>query len=106
LEIIEALTEGVDPATGEVVAPDSSINNPAIIRALFVAKEALNAQIERQKRKAQLPENAGKPWTEAEDLQLRNLSEQGCTIVEMCTQHGRTKSAITSRLLRLGIIQE
>lgn len=41
IDIIMKLSQGVDPVTGEVLAEDSFINNPKVIRALFVAIAAL-----------------------------------------------------------------
>jgi hypothetical protein len=49
--IIEALAQGVDPETGEVLPQDNGLQRPVVIRALFCASQALTA-IEHKKRPA------------------------------------------------------
>lgn len=43
LEVIQSLAAGTDPFTGEVFGPGSTLQNPEIVRALFVAAAALQA---------------------------------------------------------------
>lgn len=83
LEIISALSEGVNPETGEELSHESSFNQPQVIRALFVAKQSLEASISSQKRKSDLPENAGKPWRPDEDEMLANNFDSGLRIDEL-----------------------
>ncbi|MGU5847888.1 hypothetical protein [Aeromonas hydrophila] len=106
LEIISALSEGVNPETGEELSHESSFNQPQVIRALFVAKQSLEASISSQKRKSDLPENAGKPWRPDEDEMLANNFDSGSRIDELSKIHKRTKGSIASRLVRLGKIEE
>jgi hypothetical protein len=40
--IIEALANGIDPETGEVLPAQNAVNNPQVIRALFVASRELD----------------------------------------------------------------
>ena len=106
LEIITALSEGVDPATGEVLNENQALNRPDTIRALFIAKEALTKYQRSAKRKATLPENAGKSWTVDEDNELIKLFENNKDINEISSHHKRTKGSIAARLVRLGAIKE
>ena len=46
-EIIEALANGIDPETGEILPAQSPVNNPQVIRALFVAGKALDSMAKR-----------------------------------------------------------
>jgi hypothetical protein len=46
--IIEALANGVDPETGEVLSAQSVFNNPQVIRALFIATNALDSLAKRE----------------------------------------------------------
>lgn len=50
------------------------------------------------------PRNAGKPWTELEDHKLEDEFDSQMPIAAIAQEHGRTKGAIESRLVRLGKI--
>ncbi len=100
-EIVEALANGIDPITGEVFAKDHSFNDPDIIRALFVAAEELKKAEKRANRK--LPENAGKPWNDVLDNELKSMFLAGKKKKEICEHFARTSGAISSRLAYLGL---
>ena len=102
--IIETLANGVDPETGEVLSAQSVFNNPQVIRALFIATNALDGLAKREKQAKTLPDNAGKAWSEIEDSELINAFDAGGSIKDISAKHGRTEGAIASRLLRLGRI--
>lgn len=105
-QVIETLAAGIDPETGEVLPRDNPLNNPQVVRALFVAAKALDQQAgKRDRPRAAAAANAGKPWTEAQDQQLAAAFDAGTTLAELTRAHGRTRGAITSRLIRLGRIQ-
>ncbi|MGS6585231.1 hypothetical protein ACW68H_08540 [Vibrio diabolicus] len=106
LEIISALSDGVNPETGEDLSDESCFNQPQIIRALCVAKQKLEASIAAEKRKSDLPENAGKPWKSDEDEMLSKGFGSGLSIDELSNSHKRTKGSIASRLVRLGKVNE
>ncbi|MGY3854905.1 hypothetical protein ACW5W8_19080 [Aeromonas aquatilis] len=106
LEIISALSEGVNPETGEELSEENCFNQPKVIRALFIAKQSLEASIISEKRKSDLPENAGKPWKPDEDELLANSFDSGLGVDELSRIHKRTKGSIASRLVRLGKINE
>ncbi|WP_035057374.1 hypothetical protein [Andreprevotia chitinilytica] len=113
--LIESFANGVDPETGEVLAESSVLNQPRVIRALFVASRALeqlgqhdNGQrintktvVEREK-----PENAGKAWSDEEDQALLAGFDDGLTAKELAQHHGRSLNGINAWLVRLGRIQE
>ena len=104
IEILRLLSEGMDPFTGEIFPDNSPYQHPDTVRALFKAIEALRKLQGRQVRQGNLPENAGKPWTEEEDNQLINRYDAGKSFKEMAEEHKRTDGAIKSRLLKLGKI--
>ncbi|TOB71750.1 hypothetical protein [Vibrio parahaemolyticus] len=106
LEIISALSDGVNPETGEDLSDESCFNQPQIIRALCVSKQNLEASIAADKRKSDLPENAGKPWKSDEDEMLSKGFDSGLSIDELSKSHKRTKGSIASRLVRLGKVNE
>lgn len=41
LKIVQLLSDGIDPETGEVLDDESTFNEPQVIRALAVAVKAL-----------------------------------------------------------------
>ena len=104
LRIIQSLVDGIDPCTGEMFPNDSPYQQPAILRALFIAVRALEHIEEKQKREQRVPENAGKAWDKAEDRMLCIGFESGLTIRQLAQKHLRTLGAIQARLEKLGKI--
>ncbi|WP_296053742.1 hypothetical protein [uncultured Alteromonas sp.] len=103
-EVIYTLSQGIDPASGEVLADNSCFNQPVIIRALFLAHEALEKSVKYQQRKSSLPPNAGKPWPNEEDEQLAGAFDTGTSIAQLAKAHQRTPGSIKARLEKLGKI--
>ncbi len=106
LEIIRTLADGTDPHTGEVFPADSSYQNAQIVRALFMAIDALETAAKRKERKRNLPERAGKPWDEEESKLLIKRFDDGEPISEIAKEHKRTTGAINSQLVKLGKIPQ
>jgi hypothetical protein len=105
-QIIEVLAGGVDPATGEVLADDSPLSSPHVIRALFIAAKALEQMATKAARPAAAaPGKAGKSWTEEEDHRLVAAFDAGTPVAELARSHQRSTGAINSRLIRLGRLQ-
>ena len=104
--IVEALANGIDPETGEVLPTQSTFNNPSVIRALFVAVKALDSAEKRAERTKALPDNAGISWSEKEDQELLALFDGNMPVKDIAQKHGRTQGAIASRLVRLGRIKD
>jgi hypothetical protein len=104
-QIIEVLASGVDPATGEVLAEDSPLNDPHVIRALFIAAKALEQVGSKAARSAATPGNAGKSWSEDEDQRLVTAFDANTPVAALARTHERSAGAITSRLIRLGRLQ-
>lgn len=101
-EIIFALAEGIDPTTGELLAEDSVYNKGDIVRALYTVLNVLNTE----KPKKNLPENAGKRWTDEDDKKLCEMFDAGVSKKDICLTFKRTSTGIASRLVRLGKISE
>lgn len=97
-EIISVLAEGVDPTTGELLDADNVCNKVEVVRAFYTVIEALD-----KKRRNDLPENAGKPWTKDEETRLVELYNSGLSKKEISDKLGRTTGSISSRLDRLGL---
>ncbi len=109
-EIINMLACGVDPITGEVFPTGSALQHPDIVRALFLAANSIRsvgAQSEPSSatRMKNVPANAGKSWSEAEDQELILAFEMGDTEKKLAAKHKRTTGAIRSRLVKLGKLE-
>jgi len=104
LEIVSLLYDGIDPHTGEVFS-DGAYQHPDTVRALNKAKEALTRLINYEKRRRDLPDNAGMKWSVEEENQLVTAFDAGTEIKDLAETHKRTEGAIKSRLVRLGKIE-
>lgn len=96
-EIVRALADGVDPATGELLPGESVYNSPDVIRALFTVLDATAPKVQPPNR------NAGKPWNKIEDEKLIDEFASRLKISDIAKEHGRTYKAIESRLEHLGL---
>lgn len=103
-ELLAALADGVNPFTGEILPDDDSCNQAEIVRALNTAVIELDKLAARKARPQQ--ENAGKPWTEEEEERLVKEFWSGSTANEMAKLHNRSKGAVASRLVRLGLVSD
>ncbi len=103
-DVIQALVDGYNPATGEVLPDDGIVADPRVRRALLSALGVLEADRVRQGRRRSLPACAGQAWTEEEDERLERSYKSGSTKAELALAHERTPGAIASRLVRLGIV--
>ena len=96
----------MDPFTGEIFPDDSPYQKPQVIRALFLALSVMEGVPKGRKVKRVLPENAGKPWEQAEDELLSTEFDAGTPVDEIARRHKRTEGAIRARLVRIGKITE
>lgn len=112
-EIVRALANGIDPATGELFPEDSPYNHPRVIRALFslldpsvAQKKPRKSADEKQRENERLgkPKNAGLPWTDELREQLSALFGQGVTIDELARRLERTRGGIVSELIKQGLL--
>ena len=99
-QIIDTLSQGIHPVTGEAMPADSPYNEPAIIRALFTVARALEGKPARVQRV--LPPNAGKPWSAEEDARLEAGFAAGGELEQLASELGRTALAVESRLVMRG----
>jgi hypothetical protein len=108
LEVIQSLAAGTDPVTGEILGAGSSLQNPEVVRALFVAAAALQSATRPATPKAAKakdptqPPAAGKAWSPDEDAQLAAEFDAGTPEPELAAKHQRTAGAIRYRLVKLG----
>lgn len=100
IEYLTTLADGVDPATGEMLPAGHICNRADTVRALYAVLRPAERRIS-----ANLPPNAGKPWSAEEDSQLLAEYHAGQKIPQLAQFHARTAGAIRTRLVRLGEIE-
>ena len=110
LKILNALANGVHPATGEVFAADSPYQQPETVRALFEAVRLIEAAPVRREtptaepRAGETPANPFVRWTSEEEERLAAGFDAGKTSAELARLHNRSRAAIEARLLKMGKI--
>ena len=112
--IVEALADGIDPTTGEVLPQESPYNDPNVIRALFTVLGSIKTvkkskQTDEQKRQGNIedgkPKNAGLPWTKELKAEVATRFCSGSSYDELAQYFERTKGAIISELTKQGLIE-
>ena len=101
LSIVSALADGINPLTGEVFPTDSPYQATEIVRALYMARAALESK-RRSRPRESVPANAGKPWTVEEDRNLLAQFDGGRSIAELAELLERTLAGIQARLEKHG----
>ena len=102
LRIIQQLSNGADPFTGEIFEDNHICQNAKVVRALIIAVKSLENELKRLKRKENLPTNAGKLWSTEEDIDLIKEFDNGKSIKELSEIFERTTGSIQSRLVKHG----
>jgi transposase-like protein len=103
-QILEALQQGLHPATGRELPSDSIANDIDVNRAFGTAVLAVDQMRARMERRAQLPGNVGRSWTKEEEDTLVAAIKSGDTVPDIAARHGRTVRSIEARLEKLGLI--
>ena len=127
LKLLTALSNGINPITAEAFPAESPYQHPDIVRALFQAVRALEAQRDQppvnpstvpsvsdhpsvsvapatadSSRAPNRPGKAGKPWSQPEDDELLAAYDAGQTIEVLAQAHQRSRLGIEARLARYG----
>lgn len=103
-QILQSLVQGVDPFDGEDLPAGTVLQQADVLRALLAGVAALEQLAARATRRAQLPQNIGRAWSEDEQGSLIDAFQSGEPLAEIATRHGRTLRAIEARLEKLGLI--
>jgi hypothetical protein len=103
-QILQILVQGLDPFTGARLNPDSVCRHTEVVEALLAGISALDAQAARTRRRAQLPQNLGRPWSEEEEQRLGDAFRAGQGLPSIAAEHRRTLAAIEARLERMGLL--
>lgn len=105
--LLETLMDGIDPISGEVLPKDHVCQDPDVLRALHRALAALRGCDDPPTQGAWINKsgklNAGRPWTQQDQEQLRQLHQAGTSMEEMCCLLKRRKRGITNQLIYLGL---
>ena len=111
IEILEALLDGADPLTGEVLPRDHVCQEADVMRALHAAVLALQdwdadapeirAHPELYTKRGRL--NAGRPWTEEDCRQLISLHLENTPMEDMCRLLQRRPRGVRNQLIYLGL---
>jgi len=102
--ILNMLAQGLDPWSGARLELASVCTRKDVVEALGLGICALDAEALRQRRRAQLPQNLGRPWSEAEEQRLGESFRAGQGLRSIAAEHRRTLAAIEARLEHLGLL--
>src|SRR5690349_6245706 len=107
-KILQTLADGIDPATGEPFPASSPYQRADVVRALFVAVQALGNPARGKAAPPDKPrlENAGRPWSQEEDVRLGRAFDAGNSLEMLAEEHKRSRFAIEARLVKLGRIED
>ena len=103
-QILQALIQGVDPFDGSELPSGTVLQQADVLRALLAGVASLEQDAARASRRAQLPRNIGRSWSEEENSKLVASFRAGEKLADVATKHGRTLRAIEARLEKLGLI--
>ncbi|HUN27044.1 MAG TPA: hypothetical protein VMU67_12125 [Steroidobacteraceae bacterium] len=103
-QVLQAIVQGFDPVSGAELPPGTVVQRPEVLQALLSGITALESDAERSRRRAQLPENVGRPWALAEEQQLSAAFRAGEPLEAIAARHRRTVAGIEARLERLGLL--
>ena len=114
IEIVHALSQGIDPLTGEALPPGSPYDTPDVIRALHTVLDHMKSPARQrkltpeQKQAANLergmPKNAGMPWTDEYRRVLADDFRNGESVDALALRFARTRGSIVAELKRQGLI--
>jgi hypothetical protein len=104
LDIVRSLANGVHPETGTPLAKESVFQHAPVVRALFVASQALEQMERFERRRSTMPAKSGSPWNEEEDRKLLAAFDAGKGLPELAAAHDRTMAAVRARLFKYGRI--
>ena len=90
-QILSLLADGIDPETGEILPEDS------VLDCLSHQKQRRNTSISYV--------NQGKAWTAEEESLLTQLFRKGESNAQIQMELQRSESAVSARLVRLGLIE-
>lgn len=115
ISIIDALANGIDPITGEVLPDSSPYNQPEVIRALFhvinlLPKVKKPKKTTEQKQQENIdkgqPKNFGLPWLDEDVTFVIDQYNSGVSIDSIANEQARKPSSIIGLLKKRDVITE
>jgi hypothetical protein len=103
-QILQSLIQGIDPFSGEELSVDTVLQQADVLRAMLAGVAALEEGAQRSARRAELPTNTGRPWTQEEEHALITHVQAHLPLKDIATKHARTLRGIEARLEKLGLI--
>ena len=103
IQYLSVLADGIDPLTGEQLPGDHICNRADTVRALYTLLAEARYMMNTTQQEGTLA-NAGKPWSQGDDLVLLQMFENGNSRQEMRAYLKRSDDGIAARLVRLGKI--
>ena len=103
-DVLKSLVEGVDPVTGMALPRGTAVHHATVLRALLSAVAVMEADMARNRRRARLPRNVGRPWKEPEDKLLLAAFSNGEPLGAVASRHCRSLAGVESRLEKLGVL--
>ncbi len=103
-KILTALVQGIDPFTGEEIPSGTILQQADVLRALLAGLSALEHTAARAQRRAQLPGNVGRSWSNEEEATLVAAFKSGDSLRAIAKRHDRTQRAIEARLAKLDLL--
>ena len=105
-EILKSLVQGIDPSNGVPLSAQDVVLQREVSQALLLAEICCRESIERDLQRSRRPTKTGAAWSESEDSELLQEFDSGVSIEKLAERHQRSRSAISSRLMRLGRMDE
>ncbi|AXA92730.1 hypothetical protein [Massilia sp. YMA4] len=110
-QLLEQLALGIDPRTGVSLAEHDACTTPDVIRALFIARNALQGKLEPAPkapvvRNGVTLANVGKKWSGEEVDTLLQEFQAGTPLGRIAAQLGRTDGSIVARLVHAGALPD
>lgn len=110
-QLLEQLALGTDPRTGAALAEGDACTAPEVIRALFIARNALQGKSEPARkgpvvRNGVMLANVGKKWSGDEIDTLLQQFQAGTPLGRIAAQLGRTDGSIVARLVHAGALPD
>ncbi|QHS51347.1 hypothetical protein [Edaphobacter sp. 12200R-103] len=98
--IVSLLAHGMDPDQPNKALPADILHRPNVIRALFLAAEAL----QKYKNTTEAREGrVGKPWSREEDDELKDEIHRQVDLQVIASNHQRSSGAIIARMVHLDL---
>lgn len=104
-KILEAMLNGVHPVTGESLPDDHLCCDPSIMRALYTAIRALEAERHNAPSASVADKKAAVLlWTEKDDLDLTDACSRGLSADVLSQKMQRSETSIRNRMVYLGLL--